>query len=118
MNGKNGFPVWDSATLSQLAQSDKVVMVIFWADYCPYSQSLVEYLASSDLLTGKIADRFVVGIIDNSQLQEVGCQYEIGSTASLVIMRQREILYSELGFPPYKKLWLAQKIREVVEAAL
>jgi thioredoxin 1 len=85
----------------QVLQADDLVLVDFWAEWCPPCRKLTPVI---EALADEYAGRVKVVKVDVDQSPDVAGRYGIFSIPTLLLFREGRVLEQSVGFRPREEL--------------
>ena len=105
------FEFTDANFETEAMQASQPVLVDFWAEWCGPCRALAPTI---DELAGDYEGRAKVGKVDVDSNREVAAKFQIMSIPTLMILRDRILLYAQPGALPEAALEeLVQKARDL-----
>jgi len=95
---------------AEVAQSDKPVLVDFWADWCMPCKMLAPTI---DELAEEYDGKVKVGKLDTDGNREVAVKYGISAIPTIILFKDGEVFHKFVGVTPKKDF--AAKLDEAVE---
>ncbi|HCT77834.1 MAG TPA: thioredoxin [Micromonosporaceae bacterium] len=102
-------PVTDASFISDVLQSDKIVLVDFWAEWCGPCRKVAPVLEE---IANEMADKVVVVKLDIDANPETARAYRVMSVPTLTIFKEGKPVQSVAGAKP------KADIVRLIEAAL
>jgi thioredoxin 1 len=98
---KNVHVVGDGDWNVEVLQSEELVLVDFWAEWCPPCRKLAPVI---DALADEYAGRVKVVKLNVDESPEVAGRYSIFSIPTLLLFRRGEVVEQLVGFRPKDEL--------------
>lgn len=100
-NSKNAVEVKTVAKLDEMKGENSLILVDFYADWCPPCQQMGPHI-------GKLADNYSkdvkVVLVNVDDAGELAKSYEIASLPTLVLIKDGKIIAKEVGYKNYVDL--------------
>lgn len=97
--------ITDASFKQEVLQSDKVVLVDFWAAWCGPCRMLAPVI---DELSNDFEGKAIIAKVDVDQNQQISLEYGIRSIPTLLIFKNGEVVEKLVGVSP--KEVIAEKI--------
>lgn len=97
--------ITDASFKQEVLQSDKVVLVDFWAAWCGPCRMLAPVI---DELSNEFGGKAIIAKVDVDQNQQISLEYGIRSIPTLLIFKNGEVVEKLVGVSP--KEVIAEKI--------
>ena len=99
----------DSNFQEVVLDSDKPVMVDFWAEWCAPCKALAPIL---DEVSDELAGKIVITKVNLDENQDLAMKYSIRSIPTLLLFKNGELLDMQVGLPSKSDLvdWISSKI--------
>lgn len=91
----------DSNFEEKVLQSDKPVLVDFWAEWCGPCRIVGPVV---DELAGEYEGRVVIGKVNVDENQAISAKYGIRNIPTLLVFKNGEIVDKQVGVAPKNKL--------------
>jgi thioredoxin 1 len=98
---KNVHVVGDADWNVEVLQAPELVLVDFWADWCPPCRKLSPVI---DALADEFAGRVKVVKLDVDAAPEVASRYAIFSIPTLLLFRGGQVVEQHVGYKPREEL--------------
>ena len=101
--------ITDSNFDELVLQSDKPVVVDFWAEWCAPCKALAPIL---DEISGELDSKVAIAKVNLDDNQELAMKYSIRSIPTLLLFKGGELLDMKVGLPSKSDLleWIDSKI--------
>ena len=93
--------VGDADWTTEVLQADELVLVDFWADWCPPCRKLAPVI---DALADEYKGRVKVVKLNVDESPEVASRYAIFSIPTLLLFRGGQVVEQQVGFRPREEL--------------
>jgi thioredoxin 1 len=104
MAGANTLEFSDDNFESEVLQSDKPVLVDFWAEWCAPCRMLTPTI---DELANEYADRLKVGKVNTDNSAETAAQFGISAIPTVILFRNGEPVKKFVGMKTKRDLKIA-----------
>ncbi len=101
MAGKNTATFTDSNFQAEVLQSDKPVLVDFWAVWCGPCRMVGPIV---DQLADEYAGRAKIGKVDVDSNQRIAANYQISSIPTLMVFKGGQVVEQVLGAQPKQRI--------------
>jgi thioredoxin 1 len=98
---KNVHTVGDADWNAEVLQAEQLVLVDFWAEWCPPCRKLAPVI---DALADEYAGRVKVVKLNVDESPEVASRYAIFSIPTLLLFRGGQVVEQHVGFRPKDEL--------------
>ena len=98
---KNVHVVGDGDWNVEVLQASELVLVDFWAEWCPPCRKLAPVI---DALADEYAGRVKVVKLNVDEAPEVASRYSIFSIPTLLLFRGGQVVEQQVGFRPREEL--------------
>jgi thioredoxin 1 len=96
---------------SEVVQSNKAVVVDFWAEWCPPCKMLAPVL---DKVARQYAGRVKFVKVDTDAYEEVGLRFGVGKIPNLTYFKNGQVVNQTIGY--MNETMLAEKVEEVLNS--
>lgn len=86
---------------SDVISSDKVVLVDFWASWCPPCKMLSPVI---DELADEYSDKAVICKLNVDEEPQIAQKYGVSSIPTIILFKNGEIIASSVGYKPKAEL--------------
>jgi thioredoxin 1 len=94
MASKNVVEFTDSNFETEVLQSDKPVLVDFWAEWCMPCRMLAPTI---DKIAESYADKVKVGKVDTDSNREVAIKYQISAIPTVILFKDGQVAQKFVG---------------------
>jgi thioredoxin 1 len=94
MASKNVVEFTDSNFETEVLQSDKPVLVDFWAEWCMPCRMLAPTI---DKIAESYADKVKVGKVDTDSNREVAIKYQISAIPTVILFKNGQVAQKFVG---------------------
>ena len=101
MAGADMLELTDENFEQEVLQSDKPVMVDFWAEWCAPCRMLAPTI---DELAGEYADRLKVGKVNTDSSSDIAMQFGISAIPTVILFRDGEAVKKLVGMKTKRDL--------------
>ncbi len=113
MAGPNTLEFNEANFETEVLQSDKPVLVDFWAEWCMPCRAIAPIIES---LADDFADKAKVGKVDTDANRELALQFEIQSIPTILVIKNGEVILRTQGISPSVKQDLTGAINGALES--
>ena len=86
---------------TEVLQSDKPVLVDFWAEWCPPCRALSPTI---DKLADQYVGRVVIGKVDTDSNQDLAARYGIANIPTILLFKGGKVVEQKVGALPKSEL--------------
>lgn len=97
----------------KVLKSDKVVLVDFWAEWCPPCRAMAPILHDVADELDKIVDIVKINIEDGNENSALAVEYKVSSIPNMNVFKSGEVVDHIIGMVP--KLQLVDKLQQAAK---